>query len=54
MTAASIEDGRLLRSVAKSGKVNRETLSDWDSGRCIADADARRSWRSVFVQPATP
>src|ERR1700722_9028722 len=29
MTAAEIEDGRLLRSVAKSGKVNRDTLSDW-------------------------
>jgi hypothetical protein len=29
MTAAEIEDGRLLRSVSKSGKVNRETLSDW-------------------------
>jgi integrase len=29
MTAASIEDGRLLRSVSKSGKVNRDTLSDW-------------------------
>jgi site-specific recombinase XerC len=27
MTAASIEDGRLLRSVSKSGKVNRNTLS---------------------------
>jgi integrase len=29
MTAAGIEDGRLLRSVSKSGKVNRKTLSDW-------------------------
>jgi integrase len=29
MTAAKIEDGRLLRSVSKSGKVNRDTLSDW-------------------------
>jgi integrase len=29
MTAAYIEDGRLLRSVSKSGKVNRDTLSDW-------------------------
>src|SRR5258705_10339081 len=29
MTAAGIEDGRLLRSVSKSGKVNRESLSDW-------------------------
>lgn len=28
-TAAGIEDGRLLRSVSKSGKINRETLSDW-------------------------
>jgi hypothetical protein len=29
MTAARIEDGGLLRSVSKSGKVNRDTLSDW-------------------------
>jgi hypothetical protein len=29
MTAAGIEDGRLLRSVSKSGTVNRDTLSDW-------------------------
>jgi len=29
MTAAGIEDGRLLRSVSKSGKVNRDTLSYW-------------------------
>jgi len=29
MTAADIKDGRLLRSVSKSGKVNRDTLSDW-------------------------
>jgi integrase len=28
MTTAGIEDGRLLRSVSKSGKVNRDTLSD--------------------------
>src|SRR5258706_1308518 len=28
-TAAGIEDSRLLRSVSKSGKVNRDTLSDW-------------------------
>jgi integrase len=29
MTAAGIEDGRLLRSVSKSGKINRDKLSDW-------------------------
>ena len=29
MTAAGIEDGRLLRSISKSGKINRDTLSDW-------------------------
>jgi hypothetical protein len=28
MTAAGIEDGRLLRSVSKSGKINRDTLSE--------------------------
>jgi hypothetical protein len=31
MTAAGIEDGRLLRAVSKSGKVNRDTLSDWSA-----------------------
>jgi integrase len=29
MNEAGIKDGRLLRSVSKSGKVNRDTLSDW-------------------------
>jgi integrase len=29
MTAAGIEEGRLLRSVSKSGKINRDTMSDW-------------------------
>jgi integrase len=29
ITAAGIEDDRLLRSVSKSGKINRDTLSDW-------------------------
>jgi integrase len=28
-TVAGIDKGRLLRSVSKSGKVNRDTLSDW-------------------------
>jgi len=29
MTAAAIDKGRLLRSVSKSGKLNRDRLSDW-------------------------
>jgi integrase len=29
MTAAGIEDGRLLRSVSKSEKINRDSLSSW-------------------------
>jgi integrase len=29
MTAAGIEDGRLLRSISKSGTINSSTLSDW-------------------------
>jgi len=29
MTVAGIDKGRLLRSVSKSGKGNRDTLSDW-------------------------
>jgi integrase len=28
-TAAGIDKGRLLRSVSKSGKLNRDSLSDW-------------------------
>jgi hypothetical protein len=28
-TVAGIDKGQLLRSVSKSGKVNRDTLSDW-------------------------
>jgi integrase len=28
-TAAGIEDGRLLRSISKSGKLSGDTLSDW-------------------------
>jgi integrase len=29
MTAAGIDKGRLLRSISKSGKLNRASLSDW-------------------------
>ena len=29
MTSAAIDEGRLLRSVAKNGKLNRDRLSDW-------------------------
>jgi integrase len=29
MTAAGIDKGRVLRSISKSGKLNRESLSDW-------------------------
>jgi integrase len=29
MAAAGIDKGRLLRSISKSGKLNRDTLSDW-------------------------
>ena len=35
MTAAGIEDGRLLRSVSKSGKINGDTLSDWAVGSVV-------------------
>jgi integrase len=28
-TAAGIDKGRLLRSISKSGKLNRDSLSDW-------------------------
>ena len=29
MTAAGIDKGRLLRSISKSGKLHRDSLSDW-------------------------
>jgi len=29
ISASGIEDGRLLRSISKSDKINRKTLSDW-------------------------
>ena len=29
MTEAGIDEGRLLRSISKSGKLNRDSLSDW-------------------------
>jgi integrase len=38
MTAAGIEDGRLLRSVSKGGKVNRDTLSDWAVWSVVAQS----------------
>jgi hypothetical protein len=40
MTAACIEDGGLLRSVSKSGKVNRDSLHDW-AVRSIVEQVAR-------------
>jgi len=43
MTAAGIEDGRLLRSVSKSGKVNRDTLSDWAVWSVVAATSSRSS-----------
>jgi integrase len=43
MTAAGIEDGRLLRSVSKSGKVNRDTLSDWAVWSVVERSSKHRS-----------
>jgi hypothetical protein len=47
-TVAGIEDGRVPRSVSKSGKVNRDTLSDWSVGAHDLPAPAPSSagkWR---------
>ena len=33
MTEVGIDKGRLLRSISKSGKLNRDRLSDWAAGR---------------------
>jgi hypothetical protein len=29
MTAAGVDKGRLVRSISKSGELNRDSLSDW-------------------------
>jgi hypothetical protein len=48
MTAAGIEDDRLLRSLSKSGKVNRDTLSDWAVWSVVNSH--RRRWTALFIQ----
>jgi integrase len=47
MTAAKIEDGRLLRSVSKSGKVNRDTLSDW-AVWSVVEQSSQQIWIEHF------
>src|SRR5258705_7981929 len=57
--AAGIEDGRLLRSVSKSGKINRDSLSDWAVWSVVEQSsqqigiehfgahDLRRTWAKL-------
>jgi integrase len=42
MTAAGIEDGRLLRSVSKSGKGKRDTLSDWAAVWSVVEQSSKQ------------
>ncbi len=40
--AAGIEDGRLLRSVSKRGKINRDTLSDWAVWSVVVEQSSKQ------------
>jgi integrase len=48
LTAAGIEDGRLLRSVSKSGKVNRDTLSDWAAVWSVVEQSSEQIGIELF------
>jgi hypothetical protein len=53
MIAAGIEDGRLLRSVSKSGKVNRDTLSDWAIWSVVEQSSKQAVRKCVhFLEPS--
>jgi hypothetical protein len=55
MTAASIEDGRLLRSISKGGKVGK-SLSDWAIWSVVEQSAKRLessdSARMTYAGPA--
>jgi integrase len=53
MIAAGIEDGRLLRSVSKSGKVNRDTLSDWAVWSVVEQSSKQIGIRRSILRSAT-
>jgi integrase len=44
MAAAEIDKDRLLRSVSKSGKVNRDSLSDWAVWSVVEQLCSVRIW----------
>ncbi|WP_255551603.1 tyrosine-type recombinase/integrase [Granulicella sp. dw_53] len=50
MTAAEIEKGRLLRSISKSGKINRDTLSDW-AVWSIVEQFIQANWHRALRRP---
>jgi hypothetical protein len=56
MTAAGIENGRLLRSVSKSGKVNSETLSDWAVWSVVEQSSKQigSSTSALMIPSASP
>jgi integrase len=49
MTAAGIEDGRLLRPISKSGKIDRSALSDWAVWSVVG-----QSSKQIGVEPFGP
>jgi integrase len=53
MIAAGIEDGRLLRSVSKSGKVNGDTLSDW-AVWSVVEQSSKQIGIEHFGRPRSP
>jgi hypothetical protein len=48
MTEAEIDKGRLLRSVSKSGKVNRDSLSGWAAWSVV-----ERSSKQIAIEHST-
>ena len=61
MTAGGIDKGRLLRSISKSGKLNRDSLSDWavwsiveQSAKHIGIEHLRRPRFKAYVREALP
>jgi integrase len=53
-TAARIDHGRLLRSVSKSGKVHRDTLSDWAVWSVVEQSAKRRPRSPPHLRQALP
>ena len=49
-TAAGFEDGRLLRSVSKSGKFKGDTLSDWAVWSVVEQSVVEQSSKQIGIE----